>query len=160
MRIDSKAVGKAPWEGRLPLGEHVIEVSAGGFFPANRTVRLERRKQRELSVSLERRPDPVAEARAAMNRKIGVVLAYGVGAAGLGVFGVAGALALDKVKELDARCPDKQCPSTQEGERRAAAALGTTATVGLVVGGSGWRRGRPCCCSRVPEAMSGAPARA
>jgi hypothetical protein len=132
--IDARVVGKAPWEGRLPLGEHLIEVSAGGFVSETRTVRLERRKQRELSVSLA---DRLAEERAARNRKIGVGLGYGVGAAGLGVFAVAGGLALDKVKELDARCPNKQCPSTEARNQRAAASLGTAATIGLVVGGLG-----------------------
>ncbi|WP_187345747.1 PEGA domain-containing protein [Sorangium cellulosum] len=137
VRIDSKAVGKAPWEGRLPLGKHEIEVSAGGFFPAKQTVQLERRKQRELSVSLERQPDLEAEARAARNRKIGVGLAYGVGVAGLGVFAVTGGLALNRLNELNARCPNKQCPSTEAGNQRAAEALGTAATVGLVVAGLG-----------------------
>ncbi|WP_437721672.1 PEGA domain-containing protein [Sorangium sp. So ce861] len=137
VRIDARVVGRAPWEGRLPLGEHVVEVSADGFFPAKQVVQLERRKQRELSVSLERQPDLVAEARAARSRKIGVGLAYGVGVAGLGVFAVAGGLALDKVHDLNARCPNKHCPSTEAGNQRAAAALGTAATVGLVVGGLG-----------------------
>ncbi|WP_437758972.1 PEGA domain-containing protein [Sorangium sp. So ce1389] len=137
VRIDARVVGKAPWEGRLPLGQHVIEVSAGGFFSAKQTVQLERRKQREFSVSLERQPDLVAEARAARIRKLGAGLAYGVGVAGLGVFAVAGGLALDKVNELDARCPNKQCPYTEAGNRRTAAALGTAATVGVVAGGLG-----------------------
>ncbi|WP_437930595.1 PEGA domain-containing protein [Sorangium sp. So ce291] len=137
LMIDDGQVGLTPWEGRLPLGEHVIEVSARGFVSAKQTVQLERRKQRELSVSLERQPDLVAEARAARNRKIGVGLAYGVGVAGLGVFAVTGGLALDRVDDLDERCPDKQCPSTEAGNQRVAAALGTAATVGLVVGGLG-----------------------
>ncbi|AUX36284.1 MULTISPECIES: PEGA domain-containing protein [Sorangium] len=141
VRIDARVVGIAPWEGRLPLGEHVIEVNAGGFFPAKQTVQLERRKQRELAVLLERQPDLAAAAhaaaRAARNRKIGVGLAYSVGVAGLGVFAVTGGLALDKVNELDARCPNKQCPSTEAGNQRAAATLGTAATVGLVAGGLG-----------------------
>ncbi|WP_437552555.1 PEGA domain-containing protein [Sorangium sp. So ce367] len=135
--IDARVVGKAPWEGRLPLGAHVIEVSAGGFFSTKQTVQLERRKQRELSVSLERQPDLVTEARAARTRNIGVGLAYGVGVAGLGVFAVTGGLALDKINELDARCPNKQCPSTEAGNQRAVEALGTAATVGLLVGGLG-----------------------
>ncbi|WP_165374046.1 MULTISPECIES: PEGA domain-containing protein [Sorangium] len=57
VRVDSKVVGKAPWEGRLPLGEHEIEVSASGFYSAKQAVQLERRKQRQLSVSLERQLD-------------------------------------------------------------------------------------------------------
>ncbi|WP_437717694.1 PEGA domain-containing protein [Sorangium sp. So ce448] len=132
--IDARVVGKAPWEGRLPLGEHVIEVSAGGFVSETRTVRLERRKQRELSVSLA---DRLAEERAARNRKIGVGLGYGVGVAGLGVFAVAGGMALGKVNELEARSPNKQCTSREKRDQEAAASLGTAATIGLVVGGLG-----------------------
>ncbi|WP_437672931.1 PEGA domain-containing protein [Sorangium sp. So ce131] len=82
VKIDSREVGKAPWEGRLPLGDHVIEVRAGGFFPAKQTVQIERRKQRELSVALERQPDLEAEARAARDRKIALGLVYGVGGGG------------------------------------------------------------------------------
>ncbi|WP_437977959.1 PEGA domain-containing protein [Sorangium sp. So ce295] len=146
--IDARVVGKAPWEGRLPLGEHVIEVSADGFVSATRTVQLERRKQRELSMSLA---DRLAGERAARNRKIGVGLAYGVGAAGLGVFAVAGGLALGKVNGLDARCPDKQCPSTEAENQRAAAALGTAATVGLVVAGLGAAAGTTVLLLTRPE---------
>ncbi|WP_437525294.1 PEGA domain-containing protein [Sorangium sp. So ce726] len=149
--IDARVVGKAPWEGRLPLGEHVIEVSAGGYFSAKQTVRLERRKQRELSVSLERQPDLVAEAPAATNWKIPVGLAYGVGVVGLGVFVVTGGLALDKVNELHVRCPNKLCPSTEAGNQRAAAALGTAATVGLVVVGLGTATGTALVLLMGPE---------
>ncbi|WP_437303842.1 PEGA domain-containing protein [Sorangium sp. So ce388] len=157
VRIDARVVGKAPWEGRLPLGGHVIEVSAGGFFSAKQTVQLERRKQRELSMSLERRPDLVAGARAARNRKIGVGLTYGVGVAGLGVFAVAGGLALDKIKELDARCPNRQCPSTEAGNQRAAAALGTAATVGLLIGALGAVAGTGVLLLTRPESSKRRP---
>ncbi|WP_437513957.1 PEGA domain-containing protein [Sorangium sp. So ce1099] len=141
LMIDEGQVGLTPWEGRLPLGEHMIEVSAVGFFSAKQTVQLERRKQRELSVLLERQSGPLSDAHAARNRKIGAGLAYGVGVAGLGVFAVAGGLALDKVAWLNAHCPDKQCPSTETRNQNAAATLGTAATVGLVVGGLGLAAG-------------------
>ncbi|WP_437631115.1 PEGA domain-containing protein [Sorangium sp. So ce854] len=157
VRIDARVVGTAPWEGRLPLGEHVIEVSANGFFSAKQSVVLERRKERELSVSLERQPDLVAEARAGRNRKIGVGLAYGVGVVGLGVFAVAGGLALDKVNDLDARCPNKQCPSTEAGSQRVAAALGTAATVGLLVGGLGAAMGTGVLLLTGPGSSQGRP---
>jgi hypothetical protein len=78
-------------------------------------------------------------------------LGYGVAAAGLGVFAVAGGLALDKVNELEARCPDKQCPSTEERNKRAAASLGTAATIGLVVGGLGAAAGTAVLLLTRPE---------
>lgn len=134
--IDGNAVGKAPWDGRLSLGEHVIEVSASGFGLARQTVRLERRKQRELSVVLERKPDKEAELRAARNARIGVGLAYGAGAVGLGVFAVAGGLALKKVNGLKASCRDR-CPSTETANLNSASSLGTASTVGLVAAAIG-----------------------
>ncbi|XXT23238.1 PEGA domain-containing protein [Sorangium sp. So ce429] len=151
--IDYGQVGLTPWEGRLSLGEHVIEVSANGFFSAKQTIQIERRKQRELSMSLERPLDLVAaaRARAATNRNIGVGLAYGVGGAGLVLFAAAGGLALYRVDELDARCPNKQCPSTEAGNQRAAAALGTATTVGLVVGGLGAAAGTAMLLLMRPE---------
>jgi hypothetical protein len=137
VKIDSTAVGRAPWDGRLSLGEHVIEVSAPGYISAKQKVKLERRKQRELSVVLEREPDREAEARAARSVKSGVRLAYGVGAMGLATFVVAGGLALDKFKELKARCPDNRCPSTETYNLNNVNTLGTVATVGLVIAGLG-----------------------
>jgi hypothetical protein len=53
------------------------------------------------------------------------------------VFAVAGGLALDKVNGLEARCPTKQCLSTEARNRRVALSLGTAATIGLVAGGLG-----------------------
>lgn len=137
VRIDAREVGKTPWDGRLSLGEHVIEVRARGFVAARQAVQLERRKQRELSVVLEREPDREAELRAERNRQIGVGLAYGVGVVGLGTFAVAGGLALDKVNDLKVRCPNQRCPSTEAQTMEAATTLGTVSTVGLVVGALG-----------------------
>jgi hypothetical protein len=136
--IDRNAVGKAPWDGRLPLGEHEIEVRASGFVSARQTVRLERRKQREISVALKREPDREAELRAARNTRVGVGtgLAYGAGAVGFGVFAVAGGLALEKAKELKARC-GARCPSTETANLSSASTLGTVSTVGLVAAGVG-----------------------
>jgi hypothetical protein len=151
VKIDSKEVGKAPWDGRLPLGEHVIEVSARGFVSAKQTVRLERRKQRELSVVLEREPDREAEERAARNARIGVGLSYGVGAGGLGMFAVAGGLALDKVNRLKASCPNQQCPSTETENLNVVSTLGTVSTVGLVVAGLGAAAGTAVLLLTRPE---------
>jgi hypothetical protein len=137
VKIDSKEVGKAPWSGWLSLGEHVIEVSTRGFVSAKQTVQLERRKQRELSVVLEREPDREAELRAAWMMTIRVGLPYVVGAVGLGMFAVAGGLALDKANRLKAYCPDQHCPSTQTSTLYDVSILGTVSTVGLVVAGLG-----------------------
>lgn len=133
--IDGKELGRTPWAGRLPLGAHAVEVRAGGFIAARQSVRLERRKQRELSMVLERERPP-AEA-PGVGRVVGAGVAYGVGALGLGVFGVAGALALDKSAEIKEACPADLCPGSKATLLDQARALGAVSTVGLVVGGLG-----------------------
>lgn len=130
VKVSSKPMGPAPWEGALPLGEHVIEVSAEGFLPAKQRVLIERRKQQQVAITLTPEPDK----RAARNRRIAIGVSYGVGAAGLGLFGVAGGIAMAKVNGLKERCVDLVCPLTESENRSTAAALGTAATVGLVAG--------------------------
>ncbi len=137
LRIDGREVGQTDWEGRLSLGEHVIEVNTKGFVGAKQRVTLERRKQREIAVVLERVPDRAAEQRAARNAKIGVGLAYGLGGIGLGMFGVAGGLALQTSSQLKASCANQQCPSTETGKFQEINTMGTVATVGLIVTGIG-----------------------
>lgn len=134
LRIDGRPAGRTPWERRLRLGEHTIEVSDDGFLTATKSVRLVRRKQSEVQIQLERRRDD-SGVRAA--RIAGMGVAYGLGAAGLGLFFVAGDLALQKVNGLEDRCPQQSCYRRDNAEVEAARALGTAATVGLVVGGVG-----------------------
>ncbi|WP_437618752.1 PEGA domain-containing protein [Sorangium sp. So ce1151] len=132
--IDGRGVGRTPWEGRLPLGEHAIEVRAAGFLLAKQAVRLERRKQREVQVVLEREPDPEGERR---TRNIAATVGYGVGAAGLGLLAVTGGLALKEVGEVRSRCGGTSCPQSEREKLDEAGDLGTLATVGLVVGAVG-----------------------
>ena len=134
LRIDSRAMGKTPWEGRLPLGMHTIEVNAGGFIAAKQSVRLERRKEREVSVLLEREPN-LAGQRLARNVTTGI--GFGVGAVGFGIFAISGGLAKGRLDELRSRCGGTECPAAEASNVDAARALGTMSTVGLVVAGFG-----------------------
>jgi hypothetical protein len=52
--IDSVAVGRGIWEGRLRVGEHKIEVAEPGFLTATLTVTLARGKRERTKVTLER----------------------------------------------------------------------------------------------------------
>lgn len=135
--IDGHDAGKTPWEGRLPLGEHAIEVRASGFYMAKQQVTLERRKPKDIAVVLEREPDRAAEERAIRNQKLTVGIAYGVGGIGLGMFGVAGGLALRDCAILQTNCVNGQCPSTEDARVQEMQTLGTISTIGLVITGVG-----------------------
>jgi hypothetical protein len=137
LRIDGRDMGPTTWEGRLPLGEHVIEVNTKGFVGATQRVTLERRKQREIGVVLERERDRAAEARVARNAKIGLGVAYGVGGIGLGMFALTGSLALYDRSVLQENCRNQQCPSTEDGRLQEMNTLGTVSTIGMVMAGIG-----------------------
>lgn len=132
--IDSTIVGRGAWEGRLRVGEHKIEVLADGFVTDVRRVKLEPRKRVVIPVELVRdRNTP--EWRAARNAWAGA--AFGVGALGLGVFAVTGALALDKSNQLKSVCVGGICPPEEQQTVGTARTLGTVATIGAIVGGVG-----------------------
>jgi tetratricopeptide (TPR) repeat protein len=135
--IDGHDAGKTPWEGRLPLGEHAIEVRANGFYMAKQSVLLERRKPKDIAVVLQREPDRTAEERAIRNQKLTVAIAYGVGGIGLGMFGVAGGLALRDRAILQTNCVNGQCPSTEDARVQQMRTLGTISTIGMVITGVG-----------------------
>ncbi|WP_129579136.1 MULTISPECIES: PEGA domain-containing protein [Sorangium] len=137
--IDGKEAGQTPWEGRLPLGDHRIDVRAEGYIGVRQDVKLERRKQREVTVALDRVPQEpgfwTAEFWTA--RKVGATAAYGAGVLGLGVFAVSGALALNTSADLKEACPGGLCPRDRAGQKERAHALGVTALAGLIAGGAG-----------------------
>jgi hypothetical protein len=146
--IDRNIVGVTPWVGRLTLGEHAIEVSKDGFLPAKRRVVLERRKQPELMMLLERVPEPAGFWDA---QTIGAGAAYGVGLLGLGVWAVSGALASGEFNALRKRCGGTTCPMSEQGALDYARVLGTISTVGLVVGSAGAVAGTIVFFSANPE---------
>lgn len=132
--IDSVVVGRGAWEGRLRVGDHKIEVIADGFVTDVRRVKLEPRKRVVIPVELARdRNTP--EWRAARNGWAGA--AFGVGALGLGVFAVSGALALDKSNQLKSVCAGNICPPEEQSTVGTARTLGTVATIGAIAGGVG-----------------------
>jgi hypothetical protein len=139
--IDAKLVGPTPWEGRRRLGKHTIEVEARGFFTAFQEVTLERRKQRDVTIVLERKPDLSAiqremeRARTVRNASAGV--SYGLAGLGLGVGAVTGVLTLAKVGEIRDRCGGPTCPRNQQPAVDAARTLSAVSTAGFVLGGLG-----------------------
>lgn len=132
--IDGHDLGKTPWEGRLPLGEHTIEVRSKGFYVAKQAVMLERRKQRELSISLERVPDPPGFW---TGRTVGVTAGLGIGLMGMGLFGVAGGIALQNASDLKAACRNGICPGGSEEQLQQTRTFGNAALAGIIVGGVG-----------------------
>jgi hypothetical protein len=132
--IDGKVVGNGTWEGRLPLGTHTVEITAGGFLPATQEVRLVRRKQPQIRVALGRTPKLGIWG---PRRNAAVGVAYALGAAGLTVSAVTGADALVIMNGVLGHCMGTRCPTPQRAAATRATSLATASTAGLVVGGTG-----------------------
>jgi hypothetical protein len=66
-----------------------------------------------------------------------VVIAYGVGAAGIAVGSIFGATALGKRSDLDAVCSNRQCPPTRKDDITSLKTASTISTIGFIVGAVG-----------------------
>ncbi|MCK6590220.1 MAG: tetratricopeptide repeat protein, partial [Polyangiaceae bacterium] len=81
---------------------------------------------------------------------IPAIAAFGVGAVGLGVGGVTGALVIGRASDLKARCQGNLCPISDKDEADSARALGTVSTVAFVVGAAAAATGVVLLVLRAP----------
>jgi hypothetical protein len=143
-------------------GQHVVQVTAEGFKPAELRFNVSEGSTAEAPVTLERAPAapspagpggggpegaaapgpaspaPTAEepAHQGMPRYLPWV-AFGVGAAGLVLGGVTGGLAMGAHSTLAGECPLGTCPASKQSDLDNYHLLGTLSTVGFAVGGVG-----------------------
>jgi hypothetical protein len=133
--VDGKEVGHGEWKGRLPLGLHTVEITAPGFLPEERTVRIERRQQPDLQFSLA--PETgIVPWRPKRNSALGVTFAFG--AAGIVAGAATGIAALVTMGDARSHCnlALSLCPTTEAASVSRANSLATASTVSLVVGGA------------------------
>lgn len=120
-------------------GEHVLAAEAPGFERAERHVVLREATVERLEVALrpvQPPPDPSADAddRPSM---VPPVVAFSVGALGLGVGAVTGLISASTVGDIKTRCQANQCLKSDAEAADRAALLGNVSTVGFIVGGLG-----------------------
>jgi hypothetical protein len=149
-------------------GAHVVRASAAGYKPAELQVNVPESGSVDAPLSLEKdatAPVPPADASAtpalaAMSSQPAQGasplpwVAFGVGAAGLGVGVVAGVLALGKHSDLAKSCTGGSCGPAQQSELDSYHSLGLISTVGFIVAGVGAAGGVPLLLLQ-PRAESG-----
>jgi hypothetical protein len=155
--VDDEPTSDAVVDSDRPIdpGTHTLKVSAEGFLASSLTESLDEGQTK--SVRLELRPDPnasaIAKARGtdrgdasspsytASSSKASIVpplLAFGVGAIGLGL-GISGAVIVDqKANRLSSGCDaNKVCGSQLESDLRDAKTWATVSTAGFITAGVG-----------------------
>jgi len=159
--IDGVAVPQAALGLRRKVnpGRHVVTASA----PGHRQARVELEAPEGTVVPVTLRLEPEAGARAAGAQGAGkprsaapssvtaparatatgggpspiIYVSLGVGAAGLVLGGVTGALALARTTDLEDRCPGGRCDPSLRGDIEAAGVLSTVSNIGFTAGFTG-----------------------
>ena len=144
-------------------GPHTISVSAAGMKPVQTTLTLSDGQSQSVSLTLEPDPNavsgaasvtapgatgaatttplapppgepPPAEAPGQAKSKVPMIVAYGVGGAGIVVGAIFGIVALGKQSSLNNECPTKACSPSAQGDIDSLNSTATISTVGFGVG--------------------------
>ena len=131
-------------------GNHKIHAGADGFAAKDAEVALGEGKSETVELTLVAvpvvaRPKPVEEKPAPMvtrapperPSRVPVLVALGVGVAGLAIGGGFGVAALLNKSSLDKACSQKACPASAQSDISALGRNGNVATVGFAVGAAG-----------------------
>lgn len=164
--IDGKAFPAAALGVRRPIdpGKHTVVAKAQGFIDATGSFEVNEAASAELALTLEKDPNAVAATTPGAGAKPGDSssvppsdtpppgepaksssgalktvgwISLGVGAAGLAVGGITGALAMGKHSDIESACGGATCPPEQQGEIDSYKTLGTVSTIGFIAGGVG-----------------------
>jgi hypothetical protein len=121
---------------RLNPGRHVILVEAEGFVPAKQHIALSEGEAKRASIELVRGssppPDSVEPTRGGGTSPL-VYIGFGVGAAGLAVGSVAGALSLSKASSAKENCQGSSCTPAAQDDIDASKSLATVSNIGFGV---------------------------
>jgi hypothetical protein len=126
----------------LDPGEHTLAAEAPGFEPAERHLVLREAVVERLEIALRPietdspppPPPPVPEDSPSIAPPL---LAFTVGAIGIGVGVATGLVSANTVSDIKSRCEGNQCLKSDAPAADRAAVYGTVSTVGFIVGGVG-----------------------
>lgn len=145
-------------------GDHRIDVTPGSGKPISRELTLREGATERIEIAL---PGAAPGSEKASSGSKGSILpaaiSLGIGAVGIGVGAVTGAMALGRAGDIKDACSGNVCPKSLEGEASSAGTLADISTVSFIAGGVGVAAGvvllilRPGGSSE--DASAAAPAR-
>lgn len=144
--LDGRRAALSPATVEVDPGTHRIDASATGARTVVMQVEVAEGGTQRVEIQLE----PVASATPPAPPPVPpparppepgplapALVAFGVGAAGLAVGGVAGAVVLGEVDRIRESCDGDRCPRSLEADRDDVRPLATVSTLGFVLGGAG-----------------------
>jgi hypothetical protein len=163
---DGKPLGAASLGAPLPVdpGTLVLTARVPGGGEAETRVTIARGEKRSVVLALPAGSGPGSGAGAQADEsnagalapsgpsRVPMFLAFGVGAAGIGVGAVTGVLALGKKSEVDDHCVDHRCDHDGKVAADAGQALALVSTIGFAVGAVGVAAGVVLLATRPSDA--------
>lgn len=135
VEIDGEAVSDISAPIPLDPGEHTISVQPKSGAPIKKTITLSESTGEHLEFTITASTKPGTDAQ--KGSLLPAIIAFGVGAAGFGVGGVTGIMALSQIGDIKDQCTGNVCPKSLEGDANSAGTLADISTVGFIVGGVG-----------------------
>ena len=180
--IDGQTVPPAAFGLKRPVdpGTHTVKASADGYRPTEQTFHVAEGGNAEAKVKMEKsgdgavavvpppggtappssptEPGPEGGSKGGSTKTLALV-AFGVGGAGLVVGSITGILALGKHGDLKDKCPDGNCPATEQSNVDSYKTMGTLSTIGFIVAGVGGITGAVLLFTAPKETASAARSR-
>lgn len=140
--VDGEDVDSSTGEIPLDPGEHRITAEADGYDPAEKTITLAEGVHEKVTLSLDKikvaaAPPPEDAESDGGGSSLPAVLAFGLGAAGIGVGTVFGVMAFSETDKVQGQCDGNRCPPDVQDALDTAKTNGTVSTIAFVVGGVG-----------------------
>ncbi|MEZ4294056.1 MAG: tetratricopeptide repeat protein [Polyangiaceae bacterium] len=127
-------------ESPVDPGAHNIGVDADGYSSGDRRVTVAEGEHKQVTITLDAlaKPPPPPPPSSG-GTKAPAIVAFSVGAVGIGVGAAFGVLAFDETARAKQYCDGNKCPAIKEvvDARNTAIANGNVSTVGFVIGGVG-----------------------
>ncbi|MBK8252684.1 MAG: hypothetical protein IPK82_08455 [Polyangiaceae bacterium] len=136
VEIDGKQV-TADVEAPVDPGEHTVGADADGYNSGDQRVRVAEGEHKQVTITLE----PIAKAPPppppSGGTKAPAIVAFSVGAVGIGVGAVFGVFAFDETAKAKQYCDGNKCPAIKEvvDARNKAIENGNLSTAAFVIGG-------------------------
>lgn len=139
VEVDGKEA-QADVEAPVDPGAHSVGADADGYESGDTRVNVKEGEHKQVTITLTavtkaEEPKPKSSG----GTKAPAIVAFSVGAVGIGVGAVFGVLAFDETNKAKQFCDGNKCPARPEvvSARNTAIANGNVSTVGFVVGGVG-----------------------
>jgi hypothetical protein len=118
-------------------GDHEVVVTPATGAAITRSVSLREGATERVEIALGPSPSSDKGSGDSKGSIVPAMIGFGVGAVGLGIGAITGAIALGQVGDVKAQCQNNVCPEGLKGDAESAGTLADVSTATFIIGGVG-----------------------